>query len=279
MDATEKQTQDDDEIAHKTLLARGRLSEAKRWFAYRDWKVLPRGIRGQQILKWGADHAWLAAQTDQKRKRSVRNWCHRWDPRLSDAELDQIVKDTVNSNKRWSHDQSATVLEISVRDREAHCFRFFGAMDDPNYEIRHAVKREKAAARARKYRAANGAKPRTVYEANSLSRTKPWERDGISRRTWERRRKKADASASRHLNSISSVMHLRHSESEPPDLSRARQAPRRQAPIIIDTRDRDNLKASWGDVVDQIDDPEHAPFAGATGATKEPKMEQPRRQG
>jgi hypothetical protein len=32
---------------------------------------------------------------------------------------------------------------------------------------------------------------RSDYEANSLSRLKPWESEGVSRRTWERRRKKA----------------------------------------------------------------------------------------
>jgi hypothetical protein len=42
--------------------------------------------------------------------------------------------------------------------------------------------------KAAKRRAA-GALPRAVYEANSLSRTKPWQAMGISRRTFERRRK------------------------------------------------------------------------------------------
>jgi hypothetical protein len=72
---------------------------------------------------------------------------------LSDAELCQIVADTAKSNKRWTHDQSAAVLEISVRDRQIHGFRFIGADDDPNYEIRTALKKTKGAARARKFRA------------------------------------------------------------------------------------------------------------------------------
>jgi hypothetical protein len=46
------------------------------------------------------------------------------------------------------------VLEITVRDREALQLWFFGADDDPAYERRNARKREKAAARARKSRAA-----------------------------------------------------------------------------------------------------------------------------
>jgi hypothetical protein len=36
-----------------------------------------------------------------------------------------------------------------------------------------------------------GVKPRAQYEAASLSRQRPWEAQGISRRTWERRRKAA----------------------------------------------------------------------------------------
>jgi hypothetical protein len=251
MDATGR------EIAHNKLVARGRLKEARKWFTIRGWKVLPHGNRGQQILKWGGDHAWLAAENDWKRKRSVHNWCRRWAPSLTEAELDQLVADTVTSNKRWTHDQCAAVLEITVRDRQAHGFRFLGADDDPNYKLRDAEQRAKAAKRERKYRAANGAKPRTVYEANSLSRTRPWEQEGISRRTWERRRSReteTDASPSRHIRlRIGSVMDLRH-ESQPPDHpSRARQATRRQAPII--------------------DDPEHAPCAVAAGATKGPKLE------
>jgi hypothetical protein len=171
--------------ARNALLARGRLSDARKWFAHRGWQVLPKSIRGQRILRWGADHAWLAAQTDQKRKGSVRNWCRRWAPTLKDAELDQIVADTVNSNKRWSADQSATVLGITVRDRITHGFRFMGAMDDPNYEKRQAMKAEKHAARSRRYRAAHkgGANGRPKSEG-----PKPWEVLGKSRRSYYRQR-------------------------------------------------------------------------------------------
>jgi hypothetical protein len=46
------------------------------------------------------------------------------------------------------------------------------------------------AERKRKRRRANGMKLRAVYLENSLSRTKPWEAEGISRSTWERRQKR-----------------------------------------------------------------------------------------
>jgi hypothetical protein len=57
-----------------------------------------------------------------------------------------------------------------------------------------ALKSGNARTRQEKRRRKKGQKP----HAESLSRTKPWEAEGISRRTWERRRRKAvDADSSR----------------------------------------------------------------------------------
>jgi len=259
-------------------MARGRLKEAKKWFAHRGWKNLPRGIRGQRILEWGADQAWLAADTDQKRERSVRNWCRCWKPRIKDTELDQLVARTVTSNKRWSHDECAIVLEVGVRDRADLGFRFIGADDDPSYEIRLAAKAEKHAARSRRYRAAHSTGAKSGRPALQLS-----EEERLARRRAQgaERAKRLRASRKtpcRHLSlridgvTGFSVTDLSHAP-QPDHPSRAPQAPRRQAPIIVDTQDSDNLKASWGDVVDRIDDPEHAPCAVAAGATKGPKLE------
>jgi hypothetical protein len=141
--------------AQGPLFARGRLKEASKWFWVLGWDVLPQGRRGQRILRWGADHAYLASPTNPKR--SVRRWCRSKAPYLKDAELDAIVAATETSNKRWTPDQCAVVLGISVRDRETLGFRFIGADDDENYEARDAINRAKAAARARRYRAAHGA--------------------------------------------------------------------------------------------------------------------------
>jgi hypothetical protein len=58
------------------------------------WEVLPQGIRGQHILQWGADHAWLASPANPER--GVRRWCRRW-ARLSDDALAEIVASTKTS--------------------------------------------------------------------------------------------------------------------------------------------------------------------------------------
>jgi hypothetical protein len=64
----------------------------------------------------------------------------------------------------------------------------------------------------REQRRAKGVKPRAVYLETSLSRTKPWEAEGISRRTWERRRDtlataNGDRLASTKNRPVASVSH------------------------------------------------------------------------
>jgi hypothetical protein len=149
---------DKGEDATPVIRARGSLKEARRWFAIRGWDVLPKSDRGEAILKWAADQAYLAAPAHPMR--SVIKWCKRH-ARLNDEELDKIIEYVRTSNKRWSPDQSAATLEVTMRDRMTHGFRFIGAEDDPHYDIRNAVKREKNAARNRRYRAARatGRKP------------------------------------------------------------------------------------------------------------------------
>ena len=178
------------------MMACGRLKVARQWlFEIRGWKELPRTFRGEQILKWGADHAWLAAKKDWKRNRSVRNWCRSVAPSLTDAELDQLVAYSADSNKGWTHDQSATVLEITLHDSQEHGFgRFVGASDDPNYEIRNGLKLEKAAARARKYRAAHSTGAKRGRPALQLSEEERLARrtaQATARKRAERERKKA----------------------------------------------------------------------------------------
>ena len=166
--------------------------------------MLPQGIRGRRILAWGATQAWLAGPADPKA--SVRRWCRRWAPRLKAAELDKIVADTKISNKRWSADQSATVLGITVRDRAALGFRHLGACDDPDYSSRHATTREKAAARARKSRAARsipGAKRgRPTLELSQEDRLARSRKQDAER---ARRHRASRKNASRHIIDIDSV--------------------------------------------------------------------------
>ncbi|MBR0734434.1 hypothetical protein JQ595_37375 [Bradyrhizobium japonicum] len=188
------------------LIARGRLKEARETFAERGWKRLPQTERGQAILIWGADHAWLASSGNPKR--SVERWCKRWAPWLTDAELRAIVSDTVISNKRWSADQSAIVLEISLAERTNRNLRHIGASDDPNYDARRDIRKAKAAERSRKYRArhSTGAKPGRPPLNLSPDEVRKRKNDQAAKRM--RQYRALRQTPSRHLKEIDRVTQL-----------------------------------------------------------------------
>jgi hypothetical protein len=160
-----------------TLRAVFRLSSARKWFEHQKWSALPVGERGDRILHWGADHAWVACPTNPRR--SVRRWCSRWMQRpFRPADINSLVAYAVDSNKRWSDDQSAAVLEISIADHdELPGLRGIGAYDDLNYEKRLGIKRTKTAERQRRYRAKHATGARRGRPALQIS-----EQDRVTRR-------------------------------------------------------------------------------------------------
>ena len=84
-------------------------------------------------------------------------------------------------------------LGLTHREREALGIRTIRPGDltpEQFQKKRREKRREKDRARKLRRRRRTGAKSRVVYRATSLTRQKPWERFGISRRTWERRRGK-----------------------------------------------------------------------------------------
>jgi hypothetical protein len=134
------------------IAARSLLKEAREIIVPdRGWQHLPQTERGMRILRWGADMAALGWPADPKA--AVIRWCSFAAPWLSDADLDAIVARTETSNKRYSPDDSARVLEITVADKVRLNLRQCGANDDPFYVVRNRIKLEKDAARKREYRA------------------------------------------------------------------------------------------------------------------------------
>jgi hypothetical protein len=59
--------------------------------------------------------------------------------------------------------------------------------------VNQDIKRKRERDRGERRRRAANAIDRQIYEANSLSRQRPWDAEGVSRRTWERRRKAQNA--------------------------------------------------------------------------------------
>jgi hypothetical protein len=200
-----------DDATDGVIIPRGRLKEARHWFAHRGWDVLPQGRRGRRILKWGADHAWMASPDNPKR--SVRRWCRKWAPWLKPAALDNLVVATERSNKRWNPDQCAAVLEITVRVRSTLGLRFIGADDDPNYEIRLGIRKAKAAARARHFRAAHSTGRPRGRPALALSPEEKRTRRLAQEAERKRRTRASAKNASRDIKSIGSVTELMRTRS------------------------------------------------------------------
>jgi hypothetical protein len=163
--------------------------------------------------------------------RSVRRWCRKWAPGLTTKQLNEIVERTKTSNKRWSHDQSAAVLEVSLDDNIALRFRFIGAHDDPDYVRRRVIQRAKDADRKRLDRAKNRTGAKRGRPAHDLSPDDKLVRSNAQAAERMRRHRALRKNASGHLIDIGnrtefSVTHL---PSKPETLSS--QDRRKPAPI------------------------------------------------
>jgi hypothetical protein len=95
----------------------------------------------------------------------------------------------------------------------------FDMTDEEITEFRKARKRNRDRNRRRKA----GKKPREVYIANSLSKKKPWATEDISRRTWERRRRKPTVASLPPIKLLSSERHTCDTENpeRPKELARS----------------------------------------------------------
>ena len=121
-------------------------------------------------------------------------WCERWAPEVP-AILRRSVAKAVHSRPRLDDaDECAARLRLSYDERTLLGITTIGSFDvnkRGRAKLRKARKLIRDRERAAIKRAERGAVPRSEYLATSLSATQPWKAEGISRRTWERRRRAA----------------------------------------------------------------------------------------
>jgi hypothetical protein len=119
---------------------------------------------------------------------TMRAWIKAHASWLDDDDADWIIRTAVESEKSVPRaDTLARFLDLTAAVRHALGITTIGAVDQPKRQRTKAHKVRKRIAgtiRARAKRLAAGARP----HAESLSRTRPWEAAGISRRTWYRHR-------------------------------------------------------------------------------------------
>jgi hypothetical protein len=125
-------------------------------------------------------------------------WCERWAPDVSNTHVMRLARhERASEPKMLADDIIGKAIRLSYAERLELKITTIGSFDaDKVIRKKLAADRRRKRDRLRKAeeRGAKGATPR----ANSLSRTEPWKQEGISRRTWERRRKAAAAQAGVH---------------------------------------------------------------------------------
>ncbi len=133
---------------------------------------------------------------------------------FSSSELQTIIESVKRHNaahgpKLMSATATGELLAMTSAEREEFGIRQIEGVDEPRTD---RIARQKEAKQQRdreRKRVQRGRLPRPVYESRSLSSQKPWVAEGISRRTWERRRARDASVSTRVLFSQGDGTHLR----------------------------------------------------------------------
>lgn len=114
-------------------------------------------------------------------------------------ELERLIDAADHNWPAWAKgipERLAQRLAVTFEEKTTLALHHIGCIDASApalEEDRRNRRRRRARERAAAKRAARDATPRDLWLARSLSQTKPWQAEGVSRRTWYRRRKAAAA--------------------------------------------------------------------------------------
>lgn len=186
-------------LSSDDLLARLRVLEIEKLIRTRHGAIVP-DARGTDDLP-----AALAYLTGAAGGRAdVDTWVRRWLPWLDDQAVLQAARGLAHklaNGKRGPRilaaDNVAILLNVTLAERERLGLKTIGACDLPRKQrLREARARKQIADQERQIskRRKAGVMSRADFLAVSLSFTRPWETEGISRATWYRRRRETGPS-------------------------------------------------------------------------------------
>jgi hypothetical protein len=123
----------------------------------------------------------------------LTTWAERWAHFTPQKALKRIAVQAMREPQIETADIISTILHLTDYERTYLKITTIGACDTTKAarsRRRKQKKRERDRQRAAMRRREQGMVPRSVYLESSLSALRPWETEGITRRTWERRRKR-----------------------------------------------------------------------------------------
>jgi hypothetical protein len=162
-------------------LAALRIAELRRLYTARYGHALPDDDAGRDDALLMAHH--LAKRPEAERL--IPAWLSLWCPWMAPDDVAAMTTKVVAKPLRWRADRLAARLNLNEAERRRLRITTIGACDLTRKD-RLARRKQRARDSQEARRRAAGAKSRAEYEANAVSRTKPWEALGMSRRTWYR---------------------------------------------------------------------------------------------
>ncbi|WP_369723087.1 hypothetical protein AB8Z38_03100 [Bradyrhizobium sp. LLZ17] len=118
-------------------------------------------------------------------QRRIPSWLSLWAPWMPADEVQALTAKLIAKPYRWGPDTIGKRLNLMDVDRTRLKITTIGGVDVGKAE-RLARRKQRARQREEQRRRANGSKTRAEYEAQSVSRSKPWEALGMSRARWYR---------------------------------------------------------------------------------------------
>jgi hypothetical protein len=167
------------------LIGDERAEELDRLAVHRYGDTLPDNAEGERFAFVMAHHI--------GEPNRVRAYLDEAAPWFDEDDADKLTKGVAKKRYRWNADKLASKewLAVSYAERQALGLKTIGAFDMPK-KARRALWRERYRDRQRAINRAYQEQKRREHGmtpwAQSLSRIKPWEAAGISRRTWYRKR-------------------------------------------------------------------------------------------
>jgi hypothetical protein len=167
----------------RSIIPRLRRKELQRLFLFRWGPTLPDDDAGRDDATVMAH---TIAQFPGDASHHIEMFLEVAAPWMTRQDVAAVLATVLAKPLRFRADTLGARLGLREVERSRLRIRTIGAIDLTKAE-RLARRRDRKRVRRIGCRRAQGIRPRAVYEATSASRTKPWEAQGISRRTWERR--------------------------------------------------------------------------------------------
>jgi hypothetical protein len=161
------------------VLAKVRMRELERLFAYRWGPTLPDDDAGRDDLFVAAHHVANISNDH------IADWARLWAPWATAEYITALVDRVAQKPMRWAADTLAWRVRLTDVDRTLLKITTIGAIDC-NKAARAKRRKRKGAAAHQARRRKQGAVARSEYRVRSISNQKPWEALRVSRSTWYR---------------------------------------------------------------------------------------------